>query len=91
MRVIAWSHRHCYEPLEMNSDAMIRCTHHDDTEDSITSWRFACEEHAGSYEKVEHEALLYSLTIASGLCQTTENKVWAGRLIKTILKLRSAS
>ena len=84
--VHSWAHTVCGTQVYINSEADLKCSSHG-VYCSIVDARWSCDKHQGDYRKGDVEALIHALTIAGSFYQTQE-KVWASKLITSVIRLR---
>ena len=81
-----WNHAPCGNTVYLNSDAFCKCVTHG-VFCSIIDARWSCDRHVGDYRKGDNAALIYALTIAASLMMAAGDKLWAGKVIESIIKM----
>lgn len=93
-RIINWVHAGgCGAFSEVNHKAMLRCSKHHNTEDSILKWRFLCNDtktHGNEYKLPDPTAIMHAVMVLRAAAQSVDEENWLttlhSSLIDTLVK-----
>ena len=86
-QVTNWVHHQCGQLVDINSDAFLRCIRHGVCHITNVRWDCGQHSHPGDFRMATAAQIVYSLTIAASMAQSStskEEQLWAQKLILTI-------